>query len=381
MQVVSIKRALGALMTVLSLGVLAMPQAANAAKWSIQYTPIIGSEYGRSFAGVSCSGPLECTAVGYYTVTGLAEFDALAETWNGSRDEWLPETQPPLPANAEDSKLNGVSCQPTMCMAVGWYLVKSATVPLVEYRRGGYQWVVQSTPAVSGTLNMLNAVSCSSSTACTAVGGSIVERWNGTEWKVQSIPTSSEATKLEGVSCYSSTTCVAVGYEENAGAKVPLSELWNGTEWKLLSTPNPEGKTSELKGIACASFGCIAVGRYSKEVKPGKKAPTSLAERWTGTEWKVLSTPTPEKAAEWRLSGVSCQSSGTTCTAVGYYEESAQEDVRTLAEGWNGAEWKIQSTPNVEKANFDELYGVSCPSGELCTAVGKARNTLAERYE
>jgi hypothetical protein len=75
-----------------------------------------------------------------------------------------------------------------------------------------------------------------------------------------------------------------------------------------------------------------------------------------------------------------------TCTAVGYYENSPPaEDRLTLAESWNGTEWKLQSSPN-EAANFNVLYGVSCPFEEQCRAVGEdnlggVNHTLVERHE
>jgi hypothetical protein len=69
------------------------------------------------------------------------------------------------------------------------------------------------------------AVSCASNTACTAVGyyntappGEIVgrplaERWNGSTWSLRGAPTiaGSDTTYLEGVSCTSSRACIAVG--------------------------------------------------------------------------------------------------------------------------------------------------------------------------
>jgi hypothetical protein len=48
--------------------------------------------------------------------------------------------------------------------------------------------------------------------------------------------------RLLGVSCTSSTACIAVGYYKNSSeVVVPLAERWNGTEWKVQSTPNPAG--------------------------------------------------------------------------------------------------------------------------------------------
>jgi hypothetical protein len=84
----------------------------------------------------------------------------------------------------------------------------------------------------------LNAVSCTSSDACTAVGnwssitipiGLLAAAWNGRRWTVElnnpppGPPTST--LELDGVSCPSRNTCVAVGEDTPAspvGVPVPL---------------------------------------------------------------------------------------------------------------------------------------------------------------
>lgn len=84
--------------------------------------------------------------------------------------------------------------------------------------------VIQSTPNPpgTGTTGSLFGVSCTSDTACTAVGGyrdssnvarTLVERWDGTSWTIQSSPTPSNVgfSSFFEVSCTSATACTAVG--------------------------------------------------------------------------------------------------------------------------------------------------------------------------
>ncbi len=55
----------------------------------------------------------------------------------------------------------------------------------------------------------------------------------------------------------------------------------------------------------------------------------------------------------------------------------------TLAEGWDGVAWAVQSTPNPSGAAQPTLAGVSCPSATDCMAAGTYNGdegTLAERY-
>ena len=127
--------------------------------------------------------------------------------------------------------------------------------------------------------------------------------------------------RLQGVSCTSATACTAVGsYYNSAGERVTLAERWNGTGWKIQSTPNPTGgQHNSLQGISCTSAtACTAVGNYVNSA--GKLV--TLAERWNGTAWTVQSTPNPSGAGGSYLKGVSC-TSATACTAVGYSDQDS----------------------------------------------------------
>jgi hypothetical protein len=96
--------------------------------------------------------------------------------------------------------------------------------------------------------------------------------------------------ELYGVSCSTASACTAVGDQET-GARVsaPLAERWNGTAWTVQSTANPSGATSSyLLGTSCVSAtACTAVGYALNSTY------TTLAEGWNGTSWTIRATPTP----------------------------------------------------------------------------------------
>ena len=148
----------------------------------------------------------------------------------------------------------------------------------------------------------------------------LAERWNGTSWKVQSTPNppGGQHNSLQGISCTSATACTAVGnYFNSAGKLVTLAERWNGTAWTVQGTPNPSGAGgSYLEGVSCTSAtACTAVGYSDQDLR---LPPVTLAERWNGTAWTIEPTPDPTggQSLSRRLSGVSC-TTATTCTAVG----------------------------------------------------------------
>jgi hypothetical protein len=328
---------------------------------------------------------------GAVLATGMAVVLLLASAAAAAASGW--SIQPtPNPAGVSYSILNGGSCaSASACTAVGDY--GNGTTSDVTLAEGwnGTTWSIEPTPNPTGGSNViLSGVSCTSASACTAVGDSyngtttvtLAERWNGTKWSIQSTPNPTGASfiLMTSVSCTSASACTAVGdYSKGTAAQVPLAERWNGTKWSIQHPPNPAGSQgSALASVSCASASaCTAVGDYNNGTTD-----VTLAERWNGTAWSIQSAPNPTGGSNVILSGVSCASAGA-CTAVGDYAKGATAGV-TLAERWNGTTWSIQHTPNPTGASVSLLNGVSCTSASACTAVGGYNNgtagvTLAER--
>ena len=244
-------------------------------------------------------------------------------------------------------------------------------------------WAVQPTPGPRGAA--LVAVSCTSPTACIAVGfnpgsgGSakaIAERWDGQRWSIQRSPNPRGAvsSRLSGVSCTSAIACTAVGTAVFAHSQAPLVERWNGSTWSIQPTP-PTASTAALAGVSCPSRRfCVAVGFVF--ISSGDTS--TLAERWNGRRWSIQQIPNPKPnpglggPTQNSLAGVSCRSS-RFCIAVGVAGAPEISMGSTLAEGWNGSKWSIQQTQNPSELTHDDaLSGVSCTSSSACTAVGTA---------
>jgi hypothetical protein len=185
----------------------------------------------------------------------------------------------------------------------------------------------QPTPNLSGeTHSSLSSVSCTSATACSAVGTywtlganvTLAEAWNGTKWAVQATPNPAGAlnTYLDAVSCSSATACAAVGnYVVSNPFYQGLAELWNETDWTIERTPSPTPGASEisLDAVACYSNNfCIAVESYQNR----SGIELTLAEKWNGEKCVVQSTPNPKREEVSSLTGISC-TSATSCIAVG----------------------------------------------------------------
>jgi hypothetical protein len=304
--------------------IVAMAEVLNGATWTGQPVPEPVGATSAVLNGVSCFSSTVCTAIGNYSDSSGNTL-TLAETWNGAT--WVIQ-KTPNPSGTTNAVLSGVSCSSsTDCTAVGNYSGSTVTADLAEVWNGT-KWVIRKTPNRAGaSVNKLLAVSCATVVACTAVGFSLsssnvdsmlAEAWNGTKWVIQKTPTPMGSTSavLRGVSCTSSTACTAVGDQLGSSAFLTLVDVWNGTKWVVRKTPNPPVTTigSLLTGVSCASStACTAVG-----YDIGAPSPTvTLAEAWNGMKWVIQPTLNPTGAQQTDMNGVSCVLA-TACSAVGY---------------------------------------------------------------
>jgi hypothetical protein len=249
----------------------ALAELWNGTEWKVEPTPEPGGALNTVLTKISCTASTQCTAVGYYENTAHVEL-GFAERWDGT--SWSLQGTP-NPSGGTEVRTYGVSCTTsTSCMMVGEYKNSSGLVLPFAEQWTGSEWVLRSMPGVTGAReNVLRGVSCTSSTACTAAGsyvptsgnnGALIERWNGTEWKLQSAPEPPGGKGIDltgGVSCASATACVTTGLvvRENFAA---LAEHWNGSEWTIQSAPGTEGETTLGGGVWCSAVTkCIAVGR------------------------------------------------------------------------------------------------------------------------
>jgi hypothetical protein len=274
------------------------------------------------FDGVGCNSSTLCFGSGTDTGTGRV---AKEESFNGTS---FSASTSANPSGATFTQLSGTACPgSTSCFSVGEYTSASGTQPLIEHWTGT-SWGIQSATLPSGTVTgSLSDVSCTSTTACTAVGWyrnsttqlALILRWNGTSWTSQTGATISGATstELDGVSCTSSTSCNTVGsYTDSSSIEHELAETWNGTSWSQKTVPGVSGATgAALSDISCyttSSSGCIAVGSYSDA--SGNVQPEVAG--YNGTSYAQQSISRPSGTTDTSLNGISCTSS-TFCMIAG----------------------------------------------------------------
>jgi hypothetical protein len=354
--------------------------AAPRAGWSITQSPNPRARNG-FLVGVSCPTTSVCTAVGFY-VQASGRGVVLAEQRHG--DVWRVQSTPD-PARAASSGLNAVSCSSgSACTAVGQFTVGSGKTLTLAERWDGRSWHIQHTPNPSASpSSRLFAVTCPAADSCTAVGAAnsqvLVERWDGVRWHIQpaAVPPGAQFSELNGISCLGSWCMAAGDYVNSSGVDVTLAESWDASSWSIQPSPNPAAaqSLSALTGVSCtAPDACEASGSYDSGM---------FAEAWNGTSWSLQTTPAPAGAQFAQLYYVSCAAS--SCEAAGGYVNSSGAYI-PLNERWDGTAWQAQPTPDPARASTNGLSGVSCASASDCTAVGVGNGdgtpfALAERFQ
>ena len=374
----------------------------NGEQWTVQISPNPGGAESSELVNVSCTSANACTAVGSYKAKGENRHnEPLIERWEGAN--WMLQTVAD-PHGSIETQLRDVSCgSSTSCTAVGMYDTPSAQVPLIEHWTAtGKEWQATE-PGSKSDYSELSGVSCTAAAACQAVGfyalvgdfpyeGSEIENLGyslnpATErWSLTPMLPASSST---AVSCASSTSCTAV--TDAAGESSATSEIWNGAVWSNLPVPPPSGEVTAfgLSGTSCTKPGfCAAVGSYVNGTGTRQSLAEFLEPGGSGSEyrshWAVESSQNPEGAKSTSLTAVSCSSS-RFCTAVGRYTNAAGTEV-ALAER-TSIGWEFQEVKTPTGAKWSRLLGVSCTSLEVCAAVGTYANSanevvpLAERWE
>ena len=356
--------------------------AATAPTWKMQAAPEPAGTTDQAFGAVSCSSSSACLALAINDYPrGFGEF---AETWSGSHGAVRT-----VPDGKTTYDLQGVKCRSAQwCVAVGSKASGGDFVPVAD-RWNGRAWTLATPPAPAGSTNSdLGAVACSGTTACTAIGETakgkaaptlLAERWNGSAWKIQSVPApTGGGGLLNAVACPAARACRAVG-DDNKGL---FSEVWNGSSWAIRPVPVPAGGSSAgLGSVSCtaANF-CEAVGSYQKG-----GTFRSLAEIWNGSDWRAQALSAVSGEPSGGLNAVSCVSA-TDCEAAGDAGVAEGPQRVGVLEKWNGTTWSVQKRVLPAGDMWAGLSGISCTTGPVCEAVGyhgvsaRRDHLLALRY-
>ena len=246
--------------------------------------------------GVSCSSPSTCLADSNDTTI-------LATTDGGA--QWSIEN---LPKRVSD--VTSVNCIPhNACVVTGDDRKHRGSVSVTDDL--GRSW---TSVAISRTMTLASAASCSTSERCTAVGtyqpqpnsgaqyGAIAASMNGgTAWKMQSLPTA--VNRFSDVSCADVDTCIAIGTLYSTLGAVALRTFDGGATWQPVILPS---EVTSLSAVSCPTVDdCFLFGSSTNSYE-------FLSTTDDGHTWKEEAIP--------RASGLNSMDcpSASECVLVGF---------------------------------------------------------------
>ena len=242
-------------------------------------------------------------------------------------------------------------------------------------------------PVPFPSINGLNAVSALSPTDAWTVGGtfagapgpsaSLIERWNGTAWKLVA---NQGPGNLYGVAAVSAHDVWAVGrqggnYDSQTNQYVftTLIMHWTGSQWSIVPSPNPDLSASYLTSVAAVAANNIWAVGYTGRA-PG--AGDALIEHWDGKAWGVVSGQKPAGATGSVYTAVTRIPGSNQLWAVGYAQYGTTSGTitsyfRPLIERWDGSAWHIVASPSLPSGAFSaNLNGIVALSATDAWGVG-----------
>jgi hypothetical protein len=171
--------------------------------------------------------------------------------------------------------------------------------------------------------------------------------------------------ELRDVACTDRTHCWAVGDARIGGNYRTLFERWTGSRWRVVPSPTPRNSWLRTTSVSCSSSSsCLAVGFY--ELKPlSKRRFNGLVERWNGVRWRLLPAPRFGPPASHQFTAVSCPAP-KFCVATGetYTNNAKQRPRYGVTATWNGTAWH-----EVYHDRGGTMNGVSCASMHSCEVI------------
>ncbi|HWM62688.1 MAG TPA: LamG domain-containing protein, partial [Solirubrobacterales bacterium] len=356
----------------------------NGSAWSVKTAAVPGGSSMSELVAVSCSGSSHCAAVGE-SIDAEGAPHPLAMNWNGSAWSAISVT---TPSNGYATGLSAVACPSENCFAAGGFIgdegspVTFATQPVSGSATSA--WTHVEVPYEEGTdYAEVGSISCASATRCLASGrvdtGAGREpwalSWDGSAWEQTEVDVDDSSSVLvpAGLHCFSATKCALAGsslprsrsHRENLIAVLDWPESEEGIDADVEVGTPAQGAMEAVSCTDPGEFRCVSVGSLTDPTvdHPFGSAITSWSHEGTG--WTESGQPTGIADAEGgpEVADVDC-ASPSACMAVG------GASLPAIASHWDGAKWAKQTVPQPSGSEAQATTGVSCPSEELCIAVG-----------
>ena len=242
---------------------------------------------------------------------------------------------------------------------------------------------------VGSETNILNSVLAISKDNAWATGiyskprsqTALIEHWNGKQWSIvpgASIPGTPQSANLTGITALSANNIWAVGtsiWSNGYDTFKTLTEHWNGHTWHYVPSPNPGTGSNILHSVTSlpGTNQLLAVGEASDTTYQKSQI---LTERWNGKSWQVISNTNGKTLGTALVSVIARSAHDAWAVGAG---------TGGLIAHWDGTNWNIISHPTPTKLMVFSTI-TSVPKTSTLWTVGSYNatastvSTLIERY-
>jgi hypothetical protein len=308
--------------------VLSVAPAEAAATWTRVASPNRGTVASALQDVVMVPGTTTAWAVGYSYDSNLAAYRTMTQRSTGGVWSIVPSVNASATGYSQLNRVDATSI--SNVWAIG---------SLVE-RYDGSNWAAMSSPA-GVALRGLDVVSPSEVWVAGYSGSAAtVARWKNGTWttRYSQASTGRHLTVFEAIAVDPSGQVWAVGWDRDYNAPGrPVSSLvvhFDGAGWSREATPNPANRNTLMDVVALANGEVFAVG-VAQDTSGGGITPRSLMLRKQGASWSSLTVPQGEAGSQDQLLSVAAVSS-TSVWSVGYYSSPSSGLYEPLLVHWTG---------------------------------------------
>ncbi|MHB8596994.1 MAG: hypothetical protein ACYDER_09300 [Ktedonobacteraceae bacterium] len=315
------------------------------------------STYGNDLTGVAAISASDVWAIGSQ-FNNIDNSLTLAEHYDGT--QWTVVSVPEPTGSVEEDLVGIAAVSTSDVWAVGYYFDSNYLSHTLIEQWNGTAWNIIPSPDEGTTGVQLYGIAAISATNIWAVGSyqdssfnsyTLAEQWNGATWNIVTSPNGNgQSNVLIGVTAISSSAVWAVGYESSS----TLTEKWNGTAWNIVSSASRTGSSNYLTGVVAVSSKALWAAGYS--INSTTAQYSTLMEKWNGTAWKIVASPTPSSTSNLNISGIAALS-GSSVWVVGW-DQNMQGKTKPIIEHWNGSQWSLVSGAKVGSFQY-ELVGIN----------------------
>ena len=346
--------------------VLSVAPAEAAATWTRVASPNRGTVASALQDVVMVPGTTTAWAVGYSYDSNLAAYRTMTQRSTGGAWSIVPSVNASATGYSQLNRVDATSV--SNVWAIG---------SLVE-RYDGSNWAAMSSPA-GVALRGLDVVSPSEVWVAGYSGSAAtVARWKNGTWttRYSQASTGRHLTVFEAIAVDPSGQVWAVGWDRDYNAPGrPVSSLvvhFDGAGWSREATPNPANRNTLMDVVALANGEVFAVG-VAQDTSGGGITPRSLMLRRQGGAWlPALNVPQVEAGSQDQLLSVAAVSSSSVWS-VGYYSSPSSGLYEPLLVHWmanGGAGTLAVSQPSPALTVSALASGVSATSAGNLWATG-----------